>query len=86
LFTPFLQSNFILKKNQNISSLKASFNILRVGMRYKLVNYGEVFTFEVIEILGNENCLVRSIDTLETYQLQDLVKFGKGDDFDFEEL
>jgi len=75
-----------LKKTQNNSQLNASFNILRVGMRYKLVNYGEVFNFEVIDILGDENCIVRSLDTLESYQLQDLVKFGKGDDFEFEEL
>jgi len=75
-----------LKKTENNSQLNASFNILRVGMRYKLVNYGEVFNFEVIDILGDENCIVRSLDTLESYQLQDLVKFGKGDDFEFEEL
>ncbi len=75
-----------MKKTENNSQLNASFNILRVGMRYKLVNYGEVFNFEVIDILGDENCIVRSLDTLEPYQLQDLVKFGKGDDFEFEEL
>ena len=75
-----------MKKTENNSQLNASFNILRVGMRYKLVNYGEVFNFEVIDILGDENCIVRSLDTLESYQLQDLVKFGKGDDFECEEL
>jgi len=75
-----------LKKAKNYSELKASFNTIRVGMRYKLVNYGETFIFEVLDIISDENCLVRSVDTLETFQLHDIIKFGKGEDFEFDEL
>lgn len=71
---------------ENKSKLHASFNIIRVGQRYRLTNYGDTYTFEVLEIVSNENCLVRSLDTLEPYNLGDLIKFGKGDDFDFEEI
>ena len=38
------------------------------------------------EIINEYDCLVRSIDTLEKYQLSDLIKFGKGADFNFEEI
>ena len=66
--------------------LYPSFNTLRVGLRYRLANFGEVFEFEVLEILGDDEALVRSLDTLETYRISELVKFGRGPDFDFVEL
>jgi hypothetical protein len=75
-----------LKKTKNHSELKASFNTIRVGMRYKMVNYGEAYIFDVLEIISDNNCLVKSVDTLETFYLEDIVKFGKGDDFEFDEL
>ena len=75
-----------MTKNKGHSELHASFNILRVGLRYRLKNFGDTYNFEVLEIFSNDDCLVRSIDTLETYQLNDLVKFGRGKDFDFEEI
>ncbi len=75
-----------MKKDEGKSDLQASFNIIRVGQQYSLTNFGEIYTFQVVEILSNENCMVRSLDTLETYQLNDLVKFGRGGDFNFQEL
>jgi hypothetical protein len=75
-----------LTKNKNHSSLHASFNTIRVGQSYRLVNYGEVYAFEAIEIIDDDDCLVRSLDTLETFHLNDLVRYGKGADFDFGEL
>ena len=68
------------------SELHASFNIIRTGKQYRLVNFGETSEFEIVEILSDEDCLVRSLDTLETYHLSELVRYGKGEDFDFEEL
>lgn len=68
------------------SEIYASFNIIRVGKRYRLVNYGETHEFEILEIFNEENCIVRSLDTLEMYNLSELVQYGKGDDFDFEEI
>jgi hypothetical protein len=40
----------------------------------------------VLEIINEAECIVRSIDTLEKYHLSDLIRFGKGEDFDFEEI
>ncbi len=68
------------------SDLQASFNTIRVGYRYKLVNYGETVIFEVLEILSNDDCKIRSVDTLEVYRLSDLVRYGKGQDFEFAEI
>lgn len=75
-----------MKRRNNISKLHASYNIIRVGKRYRLFNYGEELRFEVIEILNGEDCIVRSLDTLEQSNLSDFTRFGKGDDFDFEEI
>lgn len=75
-----------MARQKDKSELYASFNIIRTGKRYRLVNFGETSEFEIIEILSDENCVVRSLDTLETYHLADLVRYGKGDDFDFEEI
>ncbi len=68
------------------SKLYASFNIIRTGKQYRLINYGEVYEFEIVEILSQEDCIVRSLDTLEKYNLADLIRYGKGEDFDFEEI
>ena len=57
-----------------------------MGKSYRLINYGEVYTFEAMEIISNDECLIKSIDTLETFLLSDLTKYGKGADFDFEEI
>jgi hypothetical protein len=75
-----------MKENQDKSEIYASFNIIRVGKRYKLINFGETNTFEVLEINTDDDCVVRSLDTLETYNLLELVRYGKGEDFDFEEI
>ena len=75
-----------MKRRKDKGNLHASYNILRTGKHYRLFNYGEEYKFEVLEILNDDDCIVRSLDTLETYQLSEITKFGKGDDFDFEEI
>ena len=75
-----------MAKSKNKSELYASFNIIRTGKRYRLINFGETYEFEIIEIFSDEDCLVRSLDTLESYHLADLIRYGKGEDFDFEEI
>lgn len=57
-----------------------------MGKSYQLINYGETYTFEVMEIINNDDWVIKSIDTLETYHLSDLTRYGKGADFDFEEI
>ena len=66
--------------------LNAAFDIMRVGKRYKLVNFGEEYEFEVVDILDSGDFILKTVDTLEKLMLSDLVKFGTGTDFYFGEL
>ncbi|MBX2965236.1 MAG: hypothetical protein KF845_03755 [Cyclobacteriaceae bacterium] len=63
-----------------------AFDVLRVGKKYKLINYDEVNEFVVEHILANGDFKVKNIHTLEHYLLKDLIKFGKGADFEIREL
>ena len=63
-----------------------AFDVLRVGKKYKLVNYGETHEFEVEAILINRDLKVKDLFTLERYLLKDLIKYGKGNDFEIREL
>ena len=66
--------------------MSKSFNNLRVGKRFRLTNFGEVSEFEVVEIMGDGDCVLKDIYTLELYKLYDLIGLGKGEDFDIEDL
>lgn len=72
-----------MKTNYN---LQASFDTIRVGKQYYLKNYGETTEFKVIEIMPDADYRVCSLDTLETFMLSDLVKYGVSEDFLFKEL
>lgn len=61
-------------------------NAMRVGWRYRLINFGEVYEFETIKKTTNDDFLLKDIHTLEQYNLNDLVKFGRGKDFEIREL
>ena len=61
-----------------------SFDTIRTGKRYVLKNYGEEFRFEVVKIT-DEYIRVKDTLTLEAYPLSDLVKYGKGGDYDLQE-
>ena len=63
-----------------------SFDNLRIGRRYYLRNYGEEFTFQVEKIPQDGVYLVKNLLTLEVFELNDLVKYGIGKDFELEEL
>lgn len=63
-----------------------SFDVLRVGKKYRLVNYGEVHEFVIEYIQANGDFRVKNIHTLEHYQLKDLIRFGKGSDFEIREI
>jgi hypothetical protein len=63
-----------------------SFDVLRVGKKYTLTNFGEVNEFEVEYILASGDFKVKNIHTLERYLLKDLIKYGKGKDFEIREL
>ncbi|WP_460541057.1 hypothetical protein [Echinicola sediminis] len=59
---------------------------LRVGRVYYLVNYGERRELEVLARLTKENFKVKDLDTLEIYELDELLRWGIGKDYELEEL
>lgn len=63
-----------------------SFDVLRVGKKYSLTNYGDRYEFIIEAILSNGDFKVKDIHTMERYLLKDTIKFGKGDDFHLEHL
>ena len=63
-----------------------SFDVLRTGKKYRLINFGEEHEFIIENILGNGDFKVKDLLTLERYQLKELIKYGKGKDFLLEAL
>ncbi len=62
-----------------------SFDVLRVGKKYSLVNFGERYEFVIERILIND-FKVKDLHTLERFLLKDVLKFGTGKDFEIREL
>ena len=80
--TKIIQNAII--KLQNMKGL--AFSSMRVGETYSLVNFGEISEFKLIEVLNRNDYKLQDIHTLELYTMSDLVRFGKGEDFELREL
>jgi hypothetical protein len=63
-----------------------SFDVLRTGKKYRLINFGESHEFIIENILGNGDFKVKDLLTLERYRLKELITYGKGNDFMLEEI
>lgn len=63
-----------------------AFSSMRVGESYKLINYGEISEFKLVEVLNRNDYRLQDIHTLERYNMSDLTKFGKGGDFELREF
>ncbi|ARS35062.1 hypothetical protein [Pontibacter actiniarum] len=63
-----------------------SIDNLRKGNKYRLTNYGETVDFQVVEIQEENVYKIKDLLTLETYLLHELIKYGKGKDYDLEAL
>ena len=63
-----------------------SFDVLRTGKKYRLINFGEEHEFIIENILGNGDFKVKDLLTLERYHLKELIRYGKGKDFLLEAL
>jgi hypothetical protein len=63
-----------------------SFDVLRIGKKYSLINFRECYEFVIEEILADRNFKLKDIHTLEIMFMKDLIKFGKGPDFEIREL
>jgi hypothetical protein len=63
-----------------------SFDVLRVGKQYRLVNFDDRYDFEIERILSNGDFKVKDIHTLERYLLKETIQYGKGKDFEIREI
>ena len=63
-----------------------SINNLKVGQCYFIKNHGESTSFMVLEMVGEEDFRIKDLLSLEVYQLSDLLKYGRGNDFELNEL
>lgn len=63
-----------------------SFGALRIGKKYTLTNFGERFEFEIEQPLSHHDFKVKDLHTLERYTIKELIKFGKGKDFEIREI
>ncbi len=63
-----------------------SFDVLRVGKKYRLLNFGDRYEFEIERILVNGDFKVKDLNTLERFLLKDTIKFGRGKDFEIWEI
>ena len=62
-----------------------SFSSLRVGRSYWLKNHGEIYYFEILEILHPLDFVLKDSNTLERYKMSDIIQFGRGEDFEIRE-
>jgi hypothetical protein len=63
-----------------------SFDALRVGHTYRLRNYDDIREFKVVRKLNDKNFVVQDTGTMEKFELEDLVRYGKGKDYDLDEI
>jgi hypothetical protein len=63
-----------------------SFDVLRVGKKYRLINFGDRYDFEIEKILANGDFKVKDIHTLERYLLKETIKYGMGKDFEMRDF
>jgi len=63
-----------------------SIDTLRVGRRYKMINFGEETEFELIKILNKDDYIVKDLYSHEIFNLKKLTEYGHGKDYDLFEL
>jgi hypothetical protein len=63
-----------------------SYSSLRVGKQYYAINHGEKYEFTLMEIITPSEFRLKDIHTLEYFYMSDIIRFGKGNDFEIREL
>ena len=63
-----------------------AFSSMRVGKRYRLINYGEKSEFILKEVVAKNDYQLQDIHTLENYLMSELIRYGKGEDFELREI
>ena len=63
-----------------------AFSSMRVGKRYRLINYGEKTEFILKEVFPRDEYKLKDLHSLEEYYMSELVKYGMGEDFELREI
>ena len=63
-----------------------AFSSMRVGKRYRLINYGEKSEFILIEVIGRNDYKLKDLFSMENYLMSELIQYGKGEDFELREI
>ncbi len=63
-----------------------AFSSMRVGKKYRLINYGEKTEFVLKEVLPRNNFRLQDINSMEDLYMADLIKYGTGEDFELREI
>ena len=63
-----------------------AFSSMRVGKKYRLINYGERSEFILKEVLSKNEFRLKDIFSMEEYLMSDSIKYGKGEDFELREI
>jgi len=66
--------------------MSISIDAIRIGKKYYIINYGERHEFVVLKGISEDNFLLKDLMTLEIYELQEFMAYGKGPDFELFEL
>lgn len=66
--------------------MSISIDTVRIGKKYYIVNFGERHEFVVLKRISENNFLVKDLLSLEKYELQEFIAYGKGSDFELFEL
>lgn len=69
-----------------VENMPLALDNLRVGRSYKMVNYGEERQFTVLSRLSGRNFKVKDLATLEIYEIEELLRWGIGPDYDLDEV
>ena len=66
--------------------MSISLDTIRIGKKYYIINFGEKHEFIVLKRISENNFLIKDLLTLEKYELQEFIAYGKGSDFELFEL
>jgi len=61
--------------------MSIAFNNIRIHKEYVLTNFGERYEFMVMEIISDQEFLLKDIHTLDIYLMSDLLSSGRGKDY-----
>ncbi len=63
-----------------------AFSSMRVGKKYRLINYGEQSEFRLLEVVGRNDYRLKDLFSMENYLMSELIQYGKGEDFELREI